>query len=109
GPQIFRNRLRLREGPGAIDAEHIAGLAAGIHSTLLDSTPDENTDQPRIEVFTEAWPRSWDCSFELLARGGFLVASSLKAGEIETVRIRSEIGGPCRIKNPWGSGEVTLN
>jgi hypothetical protein len=36
GAQIFRNRLRLREGPGAIDCEHIAGLATGIHSTLLN-------------------------------------------------------------------------
>src|SRR5204863_7151949 len=34
GAQIFRNRMRLREGPGAIDAEHIAGLSMGIHSTL---------------------------------------------------------------------------
>lgn len=35
GAQIFRNRLRLREGPGAIDAEHLGGLAAGIHETML--------------------------------------------------------------------------
>src|SRR5207244_11017440 len=66
GAQIFRNRLRLREGPGAIDAEHIGGLSAGIHSTLLSSTDDE-AGKPLIEVFTATWPRSWDCAFELLA------------------------------------------
>ena len=38
GAQIFRNRLRLREGPGAIDAEHLGGLAFGIHESLLTST-----------------------------------------------------------------------
>ena len=38
GAQVFRNRLRLREGPGAIDAEHLGGLAFGIHESLLIST-----------------------------------------------------------------------
>jgi len=33
--------MRLREGPGAIDAEHIGGLAMGIHSTLLNSNVEE--------------------------------------------------------------------
>jgi hypothetical protein len=107
GPQIFRNRLRLREGPGAIDAEHIGGLTAGIHSTLLDSTPEEN-GQPMIEVFTAAWPRSWDCAFELLARGGFVASSSLKSGKIEFVAITSPLGGRCRMKNPWPGEKVSV-
>jgi len=108
GAQIFRNRLRLREGPGAIDAEHLGGLAAGIHSTLLDSTPDEATGEPRIEVFTDGWPRSWDCAFKLLARGGFVINSSLKSGEIEFVKIESPLGGTCRLKNPWSNHQVTV-
>jgi len=41
GAQVLRNRMRLREGPGAIDAEHIGGLAMGIHSTLLNSNVEE--------------------------------------------------------------------
>jgi hypothetical protein len=107
GAQIFRNRLRLREGPGAIDAEHLGGLTAGIHSTLLDSTRDES-GQPQIEVFTNVWPRSWDCAFELLARGGFLVTTSLKKGQIEFVCIDSQLGGKCRIKSPWPRTETTF-
>jgi hypothetical protein len=107
GAQIFRNRMRLREGPGAIDCEHIAGLSMGIHSTLLNSTPDDD-GQPLIEVFGSAWPRSWDCAFQLLARGGFLVSSAVKDREIESVEINSQLGGSCRIKNPWPQSEVTL-
>jgi hypothetical protein len=106
GAQIFRNRLRLREGPGAIDAEHIGGLAAGIHSTLLDSAPEE--DQPLIEVFTTQWPRSWDCAFKLLARGGFVVTSSVSGGRLDFVEILSTLGGPCRMKNPWTDSAITL-
>src|SRR2546423_4435294 len=73
GAQILRNRMRLREGPGAIDAEHIGGLTSGIHATVLNSANEDGV----IEVFGEGWPRSWDCSFKLLARGGFVVTSSL--------------------------------
>jgi hypothetical protein len=107
GAQILRNRLRLREGPGAIDAEHIAGLASGIHATLLSSDPDDNGNVT-IEVFNEDWPRSWDCSFQLLARGGFLVSSSVANRQIESVRVLSQLGGPCRVKNPWPGRRVTL-
>src|SRR2546423_12153414 len=81
GAQIFRNRLRLREGPGAIDAEHLGGLSAGIHSTLLESAPDDEGQQ-LIQVFTDAWPRSWDCAFKLLARGGVVVSASLHDRQI---------------------------
>jgi hypothetical protein len=52
GAQIFRNRLRLREGPGAIDAEHIGGLASGIHSSLLLNTAS-NVEDPVLQVFPE--------------------------------------------------------
>jgi hypothetical protein len=82
-------------------------LSAGIHSTLLDSMPDES-GQPQIEVFTNVWPRSWDCAFKLLARGGFVVTSSLKNRQIEFVCIDSQLGGTCRIKNPWPETETTF-
>jgi Domain of unknown function (DUF5703) len=108
GAQIFRNRLRLREGPGAVDCEHLGGLMSGIHSTLLDSTPDDN-GAPLIQVFTSVWPRSWDCAFKLLARGGFLVASSLREREVQFVEIESQLGGTCRMKNPWPKAEVAIH
>jgi hypothetical protein len=107
GAQIFRNRLRLREGPGATDAEHLGGLSAGIHSTLLNSSDDDD-GKPLIEVFTATWPRSWDCAFELLAHGGFVVSSSLKDRQIQFINVRSPLGGPCRITNPWPQEQVTL-
>ena len=107
GAQIFRNRMRLREGPGAIDCEHIAGLTSGIHSTLLNSTTDDAGNEV-IEVFTSDWPRSWDCDFQLLAHGGFIVSSSVKDHEIEFVEVHSPLGGPCRLKNPWPQSQVAL-
>ncbi len=106
GAQIFRNRLRLREGPGAIDAEHIAGLASGIHSSLLNSHPESVSDEP-MSLFN-AWPKDWDAAFTLLARGAFLVSSAQRNGTIPLVEILSQNGGACRLVNPWPGQTATL-
>jgi hypothetical protein len=106
GAQIFRNRLRLREGPGAIDAEHIGGLASGIHSSLLTNTAAAGED-PVLEVFP-AWPRDWSTEYELLAAGAFLVTSSQRAGRVDFVELRSLAGSPVKMRNPWGKAGITL-
>lgn len=108
GAQIFRNRLRLREGPGAIDAEHIAGLSNGVNSSLLDSTPpDGEQGEPVMRVFP-AWPKDWDADFTLLARGAFTVSAVQAGGKIGPVAIESHTGQPCRLQNPWGAAAVRL-
>lgn len=107
GGQIFRNRLRLREGPGAIDAEHIGGLTMGIHSSLLTNAAEKVGEDPIIQVFP-SWPKDWDAQFKLLAREGFLISSSRKKGETEFVEINSQLGQQCKLINPWGDSEVTL-
>jgi hypothetical protein len=108
GPQIFRNRLRLREGPGAIDCEHLGGLVAGVHATLLNNARDAAGEALPIEVFSAGWPRSWDCAFRLLAHGGFVVTASLREGQLAFVRVESPLGGACRIRNPWAGQEVRV-
>ena len=107
GAQIFRNRLRLREGPGAIDAEHLGGLTLGLHSALLDSAPPAPGGIPVIQVFPE-WPADWDAEYTLLARGNFLVTSSTQKDKIKFVELLSQSGGDCRLKNPWGDAGVDL-
>jgi hypothetical protein len=120
GAQILRNRLRLREGPGAIDAEHIGGLTSGIHQTMLSSSGDPRLrgdrvppaeagvdGEPVLRIFNSL-PKSWDAAFTLLARGGFVVSSSMKKGRIEFVQIQSQVGGECRLQNPWPGTTVTV-
>jgi Glycosyl hydrolase family 95 catalytic domain/Domain of unknown function (DUF5703) len=107
GAQIFRNRLRLREGPGAIDAEHLGGLMSGVHSTLLWSAPDNPDGDPQLSVFNR-WPDDWDAAFSLLARGAFQVSSAHVNGKIPFVEILSQAGNECVLKNPWPANSVTL-
>jgi hypothetical protein len=107
GAKIFRNRMRLREGPGAIDCEHIGALTGGVHSSLLQSSPQIDGGEPVIEVFS-SWPKEWDASFTLLASGAFIVSSSVEKGRIEFVEIHSQVGGECRLHNPWPDTALTL-
>jgi hypothetical protein len=60
-----------------------------------------------IHVFA-AWPNDWDAEFTLLARGAFLVTSALKDGRIEFVELKSQVGGDCQLRNPWGDADVVL-
>jgi hypothetical protein len=107
GAQIFRNRLRLREGPGAIDAEHIAGLATGIHASMLNSHAQSLTGDEPITLFS-GWPGDWDAAFTLLARGGFVVSAAHLGGKVPLVEVRSQRGGRFTLANPWGEQNVTL-
>lgn len=107
GPKIFRNRMRLREGPGAIDAEHIGGLAMGIHQTMLDSAPASLTNDEPISIINN-WPKDWDAAFKLLARGGFVFESAHINGNIPLIEIHSPLGGQCSLQNPWDNTDVTL-
>lgn len=107
GAQIFRNRLRLREGPGAIDAEHLGGLTSGIHQCLLSSAGDTEDQDPVLELF-KSWPKEWDAKFTLLARGAFVVSAAQTGGKIGPVEITSNAGATCRLKNPWSDAAVVL-
>ena len=108
GAQIFRNRLRLREGPGAIDAEHLGGLAFGIHESLLISTVDDTLTNSTIEVFP-AWPKDWAVNFKLLARGGAMVTATQRGGKVLTIQLEPTMAATIHLKNPWGSDPVKVS
>lgn len=55
-----------------------------------------------------AWPRDWDAQFKLLCKGGFLVSASIKQTRISDVHIDAQLGGTCRIRNPWFPEPATL-
>jgi hypothetical protein len=73
----------------------------------LQSNPPAPAQPPILRLFP-AWPREWDASFRLLGRGGFVVGSRIRRGNIEFVEIESTAGAECRLRNPWGEAEVTL-
>ena len=46
--------------------------------------------------------------FTLAAKGGFLVSSEREGSEIKYVGIRSTLGRPVTVVNPWGTQEILV-
>ena len=104
---VLENRMTLREGPQALDAERLGRAAEAVHLSLLQSGPPAPGEDPILCLFP-AWPKSWEAKFTLLARGNFVVSSSIRNGKIGPVNLVCNAGGVCRMKNPWGTAEVEV-
>ena len=104
---VLRNRLTLREGPGATEAERLGRVAEALQLALLQSAPPAPGKDAIIHVFP-AWPKEWDAQYTLLSSGAFLMTTSMKQGKVGFVEVQSQAGGECKLRNPWGMSEVTL-
>lgn len=100
------NGLGLFEGGGRLESQAHSSEALGCISMMLQEALLQSVS-PRpgqLEVIDllPAWPKDWQASFRLLARGGFLVSASAQDGRVGVIEIRSRLGEPCRLRNPWG-------
>lgn len=103
----LENRMSLREGPQALDAEALGRASEALNLALLQSSPGEPAGDP-VTRLAPALPKEWNAAFTLRARGGFLVTSSIESGRIAFVELLSEAGARCRLRNPWTKAQVTL-
>ncbi len=103
----LENRMSLREGAGALDAEALGRSSAALELALLQSNPPAPAEDPILHLFP-ACPNGWDATFTLAARRGFVVTSAIENGRAAFVELSSEAGAECPLRNPWGEGEVTL-
>lgn len=92
---------QITPGYQAHSIEHLGLLTMILQEALLQSVAPRPGEPEIINVFP-AWPKAWDASFRLLARGGFLVAASRVAGNVECAEIHSRHGETCRFRNCWG-------
>jgi hypothetical protein len=90
-----------RGGGGGI--ESCSTVTATINEMLLQS------HQGVIHVFAD-WPKGKDARFDKLrAYGAFLVSAEIKGGTVQGgVRIVSERGTPCALRNPWPGKKTRL-
>jgi hypothetical protein len=107
GCGVLRNRLMLREGPGAIECERLGLASQALCTALLQSVPTSPGEEPVNYIFP-AWPKEWDVQFTLAARNAFLISASMEKGQVEFVEIQSLKGGRCLVQNPWGEDELTV-
>jgi len=104
---VLANRMTLREGPQALDAQRLGRAAEALHLALLQSAPPEPGGEPVIRLFA-ACPKEWNVRFTLLARGGFLVTAAIENGDIHSVQLLSQTGAPCQLRNPWPGAAVEI-
>lgn len=105
---VLANRMTLREGPQALDVQRLGRASEALHMALVQSNPPMPGEDPVITLFP-AWPQEWDAQYRLAARGGFLVNARYRGGRVESVELESQAGGECKLRNPWGTGAVTLH
>lgn len=94
------NGMSLFEGPTAASVEHLGLLTTTLQDALLQSVSARPGEPEVIHVFP-AWPKNWNASFRLLARGGFIVSSKFDRGTVLQIEIESRRGEECRMRNPW--------
>jgi len=103
------NGFSLFEGHQAQSIEHLGCITTALQEALLQSL-SPRPGQPEVLSVFPAWPKGWDASFRLLARGGFLVTAAISNGEVEFIEIESRLGETCRLRNPFSKpcliGEV---
>ena len=104
---IMPNRMDLREGEQTTSLQRLGRASEALLYALCQSVPSAPGKSPVIRIFP-AWPEEWDAQFSLLCRGGFLVSSAIRNGEIQFVSIDAEQAGECRIRNPWPGREVLI-
>jgi len=103
----LRNRLMLREGPGAIECERLGNAVNGLCLSLLQSVAVSPEKEPVNYIFP-AFPKEWDAQFTLAANNAFLISASQAGGQIEFVEIQSGKGGQCLVQNPWNGKTLTV-
>lgn len=102
----LENGWSLFEGHGEIENQAHSIEPLGCISFLLQEGVLQGVSarpgQPEVISLFPAWPKEWNASFRLLTRGGFVVSSAMREGEVESVEIESRRGEACRLRNPWG-------
>jgi hypothetical protein len=77
---------QVTPGYQAHSIEHLGLLTMTLQEALLQSVSPRPGEPEVIRVFP-AWPKAWDAEFKLLARGGFVIASAIRGGEIQPLEI----------------------
>jgi hypothetical protein len=74
---VLANRMTLREGLQALDAQRLGRAGEPLQLALMQSNAPAPGEDSVIHVFP-AWPKEWNGRFRLAARGAFVVSASIR-------------------------------
>ena len=108
GERYFPNRLPLTNGREGYSIQELGAFADQLQAPLLQSLANGPGHFEHVIYVVPAWPMEWDVSFELRAKGAFMVAAQVKEKRLAWVRILSEKGNKCLVHNPWPGKAVCV-
>jgi hypothetical protein len=105
--RMLENRLFLREGPQAMDAQRLGHMSASVASAVCSAFPPEPGEDPVVYLFS-AMPVQWEGSIRMLAAKGYTVEAAWHNGQVETP-VRFTGGSmPLKVLNPWPNDVVEI-
>ncbi|MEV4511674.1 glycoside hydrolase family 95-like protein [Dactylosporangium sp. NPDC049525] len=103
--QFFDTPNLLQKESDYYSAQGYGTWSAALQEALSQSVAPKPALDPVIRVFP-AWPTAWDAKYKLLAKGGFVVSSSMASQDVQYVEIESQLGGTAKVRNPWATNVV---
>ena len=86
---------------------HMSMEATSVLTTAMNESLLQSYDGI-LRIFP-AFPANKTGRFTLHARGGFIVSSEIKSGEVQWICIKSLLGNPCKLALPWETGIIQSN
>ena len=86
---------------------HMSMEATSVLTTAMNESLLQSYDGI-LRVFP-AFPANKSGRFTLHARGGFIVSSEIKSGEVKWIAIKSLLGNKCNLVLPWKTGILQSN
>ena len=86
---------------------HMSMEATSVLTTAMNESLLQSYDGI-LRVFP-AFPGNKTGRFTLHARGGFIVSSEIKSGEVKWIAIKSLLGNKCNLVLPWKTGILQSN
>jgi len=81
---------------------HMSMEATSVLTTAMNESLLQSYDG--ILRICPAFPVNKTGRFTLHARGGFIVSSEIKSGEVQWITVKSLLGNPCKLAMPWKNG-----
>lgn len=105
---VLANRLFLREGPQAMDAQRLGHLSASVASAVCSAFPPAPGEDPVVYLFSST-PAQWEGNIRMQTAKGYTVEAAWRNGQIDQP-VRFTGGAlPLRVLNPWPGSTVTVD
>ena len=104
---MLENRLFLREGPQAMDAQRLGHMSASVASAVCSAFPPAPGEDPVVYLFS-SMPIQWEGKIRMLAAKGYTVEAVWRSGQVEgPVRFSGGVL-PLQVLNPWRNDVVEV-